>query len=135
VNVLVLCVANSGRSVIGEHLFRRAAGGRHAARSAGSKPAAAPLPQVVAALLEIGVDARAHVPRRVDEDLLAWADVAVTTCAEEVCPVAPAVRRIGWVLDDPRDLPLESVRELRDDIDRRVHELVAALDRETAAPT
>jgi len=132
VNVLFVCVANSGRSVMAEQLFRRAAAGRHEARSAGSEPGDVVHPHVVEALHEIGVDARGHVPRKLDQDVLGWADIAVSTCSEEVCPVTPGVRRIGWVFDDPKNLPLERVREIRDDIDRHVHELLAELDRQVA---
>ena len=131
-NVLFVCVANSGRSVMAEQLFRREAGGRHDARSAGSEPGAAVHPQVLEALTEIGIDASAHVPRKLDSDALEWADVAVSTCSEEVCPVTPGVRRISWVFDDPKDLPLERVREIRDDIDRHVRELLEELDRRGA---
>jgi arsenate reductase len=132
VNVLFVCVANSGRSVMAEQLFRRGAGGRHEARSAGSEPGAAVHPSVLEALTEIGIDASAHVPRKLDSDALEWADVAVSTCSEEVCPVTPGVRRISWVFDDPKNLPLERVREIRDDIDRHVRELVEELDRRGA---
>jgi arsenate reductase len=127
-NVLFVCVANSGRSVMAEQLFRRAAHGRHQARSAGSEPGNVVHPPVVEALRELGIDASAHLPRKLDPDALAWADVAVSTCSEEVCPVTPGVRRIRWVFDDPKDLPLARVREIRDDIDRHVHALLAQLD-------
>ncbi len=131
-NVLFLCVANSGRSVMAERLFRAAAQGRHQARSAGSEPGPAPHPAVVEALREVGIDASDHVPRRLDADALAWADVAVSTCSEEVCPVTPGVRRLRWAVEDPKDLPLARVREIRDAIARRVRELVAELDAEAA---
>ena len=88
-NVLFVCVANSGRSVMAERLFRRVAGDRHQARSAGSEPGTVPHPQVVEALREIGIDASDHVPRKLDQEALDWADVAVSTCSEEVCPVTP----------------------------------------------
>jgi arsenate reductase (thioredoxin) len=127
-NVLFVCVANSGRSVMAERLFRRLAGDRHNARSAGSDPGTAPHPQVVEALREIGIDASDHVPRKLDEELLAWADVAVSTCSEEVCPVTPGVRRISWVFEDPKNLPLERVREIRDEIEHSVEQLVEELD-------
>ena len=127
-HVLFVCVANGGRSVMAERIFRRLAGGRHDARSAGSEPGTAPHPQVVEALREIGIDASDHVPRKLDADALAWADVAVSTCSEEVCPVTPGVRRISWELPDPKNLPLEQVRPIRDEIQRRVEELVAELD-------
>ena len=127
-NVLFVCVANSGRSVMAERLFRRLAGDRHNARSAGSDPGTAPHAQVVQALREVGIDASDHVPRKLDEELLAWADVAVSTCSEEVCPVTPGVRRISWVLEDPKNLPLERVREIRDEIEHSVEQLVQELD-------
>ena len=127
-NVLFVCVANGGRSVMAERLFREAAGTRHQARSAGSDPGTAAHPAVIEALREVGIDASDHVPRKLDAEALAWADVAVSTCSEEVCPVTPGVRRISWVCPDPKGLPLEEVRPIRDEIKQRVNELVDALD-------
>ena len=127
-NVLFVCVANSGRSVMAERLFRHIAVDRHQVRSAGSEPGTAPHPQVVEALKEIGVDATDHVPRKLDAEVLAWADLAVSTCSEEVCPVTPGVRRINWEFADPKNLPLEHVRPIRDEIKRRVQDLVRELD-------
>jgi len=129
VNVLFVCVANSGRSLMAERLFRVAAEGRHEARSAGSEPRAAPHPQVLEALAEVGIDAGDHVPRKLDAELLEWADVAVSTCSEEVCPVIPGVRRISWELPDPKRLPLEQVRPIRNELQRRVERLAVELDR------
>jgi arsenate reductase (thioredoxin) len=126
VNVLFVCVANSGRSVMAERLFR-ALGTAHEARSAGSDPGDAPHPNVVAALAEVGIDASDHVPRQIDAEALAWADVAVSTCAEEVCPVTPGVRRISWAIHDPKGLPLEDVRAIRDEIAAKVAALPAEL--------
>jgi arsenate reductase len=111
-----------------ERLFREIAAGRHDARSAGSEPGAAPHPQVVEALKELGIDASDHVPRRLDAGALEWADVAVSTCSEEVCPVTPGVRRISWTLPDPKSLPLEQVRPIRDDLAQRVRALADELD-------
>lgn len=127
-NVLFVCVANGGRSVMAERLFREAAQGRHRARSAGSEPGSAAHPQVVEALREVGIDASDHVPRKLDQEALEWADVAVSTCSEEVCPVTPGVRRISWVFDDPKKLPLERVRPIRDAIRESVEQLVRELD-------
>jgi arsenate reductase len=132
-NVLFVCVANSGRSLMAERFLRELAGDRHQARSAGSNPGAAPHPQVVAALREVGIDGSDHLPRKLDDELLGWADVAVSTCSEEVCPVTPGVRRISWELPDPKDRPLEQVREIRDRIEQRVVALVDELDREVAS--
>lgn len=115
-----------------ERLFRRLAGNRHEARSAGSDPGTAAHPEVVAALREVGIDASDHLPHKLDADDLAWANIAVSTCSEEVCPVTPGVRRISWVFTDPKNLPLEDVRPIRDEIERHVEQLVRELDQEAS---
>ncbi len=127
-NVLFVCVGNAGRSLMAERLFREVAGDRHEARSAGSEPGTAAHAEVIAALAELGIDAKDHVPRRLDADALDWADVAVSTCSEEVCPVTPGVRRLSWELPDPKGLALEQVRPIRDELRVRVGELVRDLD-------
>jgi arsenate reductase len=126
VNVLFVCVANSGRSVLAERLFRREADGRHEARSAGSVPGAAAHPEVLAALAELGIDARDHVPRLLDDETVAWADVIVATC-DDACPFVPGKRYVSWQVPDPKHQPLERVRELRDDIAARVRTLLEEL--------
>lgn len=127
-NVLFVCVANGGRSVMAERLFRQAAGERHHARSAGSEPGTQAHPQVTEALEEIGIDASDHRPRELSPEALQWADLAVATCSEEVCPITPGVTRISWDLPDPKHLPIEQVRLIRDEIKRRVGELLEQLD-------
>jgi protein-tyrosine-phosphatase len=129
VNVLFVCTANGGRSVMAERLLRREAGDRHAARSAGANPGTAAHPQVLEALAELGIDASDHVPRRLDDEAIEWADVVVATC-DDACPVVPGKRYVAWQLPDPKQEPLERVREIRDDIERRIVELVHDLDRQ-----
>jgi arsenate reductase (thioredoxin) len=124
--VLFVCVANSGRSVLAERLFRVAAAGRHEARSAGSAPGAAPHPVVLEALAEVGIDASDHVPARLDDDQIAWAEVVVATC-DDACPVVPGKRYVSWRLPDPKGRPLAEVRAIRDDIARLVRDLAATL--------
>ena len=126
-NVLFVCVANSGRSVMAERLFREAVDGRHAARSAGSAPGAVVHPQVLEVLREVGVDASDHVPQLLDDEAMDWADVVVATC-DDACPVVPGKRYVGWQLPDPKDLPLDEVRAIRDEIATRVTALRAELD-------
>jgi protein-tyrosine-phosphatase len=126
-NVLFVCVANSGRSVMAERLFRRAAGERHAARSAGSAPGAAIHPEVLEALREVDIDAGDHVPHALDDDAIAWADIVVATC-DDACPVVPGKRYISWRLPDPKNRPLDEVLAIRDDIAMRVDRLVAEID-------
>jgi protein-tyrosine-phosphatase len=127
VRVLFVCVANSGRSVMAERLFRAATNGRHEARSAGSAPGHAAHPQVVEALREVGLDASDHVPRALDGEAVAWAEVVVATC-DDACPVVPGKRYVAWDLPDPKNRPLDEVRAIRDDIEGRVAELVRELD-------
>jgi arsenate reductase len=127
-NVLFVCVANSGRSVLAERLFQRLAGNRHDARSAGSAPGTHAHPVVLEALGDVGIDASDHVPHRLDHDDVKWADVVVATC-DDACPVIPGKRYVNWQLPDPKGRSLEEVRELRDEIESRVEQLVAELDR------
>ena len=125
-NVLFVCVANSGRSVMAERLFRVAAGDAHRARSAGSAPGDAVHPTVVEALREIGIDASDHKPVKLDDARIAWADVVVATC-DDACPIVPGKRYVGWHLPDPKGLPLDEVRPIRDEIERLVGELLETL--------
>ena len=129
-NVLFVCTANGGRSVMAERLLRRTGDGRHAARSAGSNPGIAAHPQVIAALKEVGIDASNHVPHKLANEAIEWAEVIVATC-NAACPMIPGKRYIAWNLPDPKNQSLERVREIRDEIDRRIHELVTELDQST----
>ena len=125
-NVLFVCVGNQGRSVMAERLFRRAGGDDHAARSAGSAPGRATHSVVLEALEEVGVDASDHVPAKLDDERIDWADVVVATC-DDACPVVPGKRYVSWQIEDPAGQPLPEVRRIRDEIAGRVAELVADL--------
>ncbi len=127
-NVLFVCVRNAGRSQMARALFDCAAGGAHAARSAGSSPAAHVHPEVVEALRELDVDVSGRIPRKLDRADAEWADVVVTMGCGDACPYVPGKRYVDWELDDPSGQPLERVREIRDEIDRRVRRLVTELD-------
>jgi arsenate reductase len=126
VNVLFVCIGNQGRSVMAERLFARASGGRHATRSAGSMPGAATHPEVLDALAELGVDASDHVPHRLSDEDVAWAEVVIATC-DDSCPVVPGKRYENWQLRDPMGRPPDEVRAIRDEIERRVEALAAEL--------
>jgi arsenate reductase len=128
--VLFVCLHNAGRSQMSRALFERAAGGRHEARSAGTTPADRVHPEVVEALRELGVDVSAQVPVRLDDELARWADVVVTMGCGDECPYIPGRRYLDWDLPDPKGRPLEEVRATRDEIGRRVHALLAELDRQ-----
>ena len=125
-NVLFVCVGNQGRSVLAERLFRQAAGRVHEARSAGSAPGPVTHPVVLEALAEVGIDASDHVPARLDDERIGWADVVVATC-DDACPVVPGKRYVNWQLPDPKGRSLDEVRATRDDIAARVDELLTEL--------
>ena len=111
-----------------EALFRAAAAGRHDPRSAGSAPAAQVHPEVVAAMDERGVDLSARTPRRLEPADAEWADVVVTMGCGDACPVLPGKRYIEWELPDPAGQSVDEVREIRDEIARRVEALLRRLD-------
>ncbi len=127
--LLFLCVANSARSQMAEGLARARFGSRARVASAGSSPTAVN-PLAVAALDEIGIDIRGQRSTRVDDIDPATVDVAVTLCAEEVCPAFPGrVRRLHWPMPDPAAASgsdaerLNRFRSVRDEIARRLGDL------------
>jgi len=125
--VLFVCLHNAGRSQISEALFERAAGARHEARSAGTTPGERVHPEVVEAMSELGIDLSGRVPHRLEEADAEWADVVVTMGCGDECPYVPGVRYLDWDLEDPKGRPLEEVRATRDEIGRRVQELLGEL--------
>jgi arsenate reductase len=132
VNVLFLCIGNQGRSQMA-HAFLERAGG-HEIRSAGSRAGRELHQEVVAAMAELGFDLSGRTPRQLDPEAdAAWADVVVTMGCGDVCPVLPGTRYVDWGLDDPAGQPPERVREIRDEIERRVAELARQLDSSRSA--
>jgi arsenate reductase (thioredoxin) len=128
VNVLFVCIQNAGRSQIASALFDRAAAGAHAARSAGSNPAEQVHPEVVEVMRELDIDVADRVPRRLGRADAEWADVVVTMGCGDACPYIPGKRYIDWQLDDPHGQPPKRVREIRDEIERHVCQLVHELN-------
>jgi arsenate reductase len=128
-NALFVCLQNAGRSKMSQALFERAAEGRHQARSAGTTPADYVHPEVSAVMGEIGIDLADRVPHKLIEDDARWADVVVTMGCGDKCPYIPGRRYVDWELPDPAGRPIEDVRETREEIGRRVEELLAELDR------
>jgi arsenate reductase len=131
--VLFVCLQNAGRSQISEALLIRAAGDSHEARSAGTSPAEHLHPEVVAAMREIGIDLSGRVPQALQRSDAEWAEVVVTMGCGDACPYIPGKRYVDWVLDDPAGRPLEEVRAIRDEIERRVGTLMAELDASQAS--
>ena len=127
-NVLFVCLHNAGSSQISAALFERAARGRHNAQSAGTTPGERVHPEVVEAMKERDIDLSEQKPQLLTTELAEQADVVVTMGCGDACPYIPGKRYIDWNLPDPKGRPIADVRRLRDDIERRVTELVHELD-------
>jgi arsenate reductase (thioredoxin) len=127
---LFVCLHNAGRSQMAAALLERAAGDRHRALSAGSvaDPEGHVHPEVVDVMRELGVDLAGRRPERLTDALAAQADVVVTMGCGDTCPYIPGKRYVDWDLPDPKGRPVDEVRETRDEIARRVVQLVAELD-------
>jgi arsenate reductase len=126
--VVVACVHNAGRSQVAAAFFNRIVDtAKGCALSAGTQPAAAVHPQVVEVMREVGIDLSAASPALLTEELARGAQLLITMGCGESCPVVPGLRRLDWDLDDPKGQSLDRVRQIRDDIRRRVEALVADL--------
>lgn len=121
--VLFVCVQNAGRSQMAQGLWE-AHGGE--GRSAGSLPAAAVHPEVVTVMQELGLDLQGRTPRGLTQEDAEWAEVVVTMGCGDACPYIPGRRYIDWELRDPAGLGLKAVRQVRDEIRRRVDDLARA---------
>jgi len=115
-----VCIGNAGRSQMAQALYEGLGG---EARSAGSHPENELHEAVVGAMKEIDIDISDRKPKPITDEDVAWADVVVTMGCGDACPVLPGKRYVDWNIVDPVGLCLEEVREIRDDISRRVAEL------------
>jgi len=127
VEVLFVCVHNAGRSQMAAGLLRRRSEGRIRVRSAGSAPAGEINPNAVVALEELGVDLGEAFPKPLTDEVVRAADVVVTMGCGDACPIYPGKRYEDWELDDPAGQDLETVRRIRDELDRRVQKLISEL--------
>ena len=125
--VLFVCVHNAGRSQMAAALLNRRSLGAVHVRSAGSAPASEINPAVIQAMEEIEIDMNEQFPKPLTDDVVRAADVVVTMGCGDACPVYPGKRYLDWELADPAGKSLPEVRAIRDEIDRRVQDLVAQL--------
>ena len=125
--VLFVCVHNAGRSQMAAGWLRHLAGDSIEVRSAGSEPADRINPVAVAAMREVGIDITANTPRVLTTEAVQDSDVVVTMGCGDACPFYPGKRYEDWELDDPAGQDLEAVRPIRDEVRRRVEELIASL--------
>jgi len=125
--VVFLCVHNAGRSQMAAGWLQHLAGTSAEVFSGGSDPASEVNPAAVASMAEVGIDIASQFPKPWTDDVLRAADVIVTMGCGDACPVFPGTRYLDWKLDDPAGLPVEQVRPIRDDIERRVRGLMEDL--------
>jgi protein-tyrosine-phosphatase len=125
--VLFVCVQNAGRSQMAAGFAAALGGGRVEVLSAGSMPAAGVHPNVLAAMREVGIDLADAFPKPLNDDFVRASDAVVTMGCGDACPVFPGKRYEDWDVADPAGQPLERVREIREDVRRRVEALLAAL--------
>ena len=125
--VLFVCVHNAGRSQMAAALLDRYAQGRVIVRSAGSTPADEVNPVVVTAMQEIGIDISTAFPKPLTDHAVEASDVVITMGCGDACPIFPGKRYLDWDLPDPSGKPLDEVRPIRDEIDRRVRALADEL--------
>src|SRR6202047_196739 len=119
--VIFACVHNAGRSQMAAAFFNQLADRTKAeAISAGTEPGVRVHPEVQAVMQEIGIDLNNAKPQKLTEELAREADLLITMGCGDKCPYVPGLRRDDWPLPDPKGLPMEEVRQIRDDIRQRV---------------
>lgn len=130
--VLFVCVHNAGRSQMAEGFFRKYAPKGYATLSAGTKPVSEINALAIQVMKELGIDISNQKSKDLTEDMIRNATTVVNMgCMDNnFCPTVYIPRVIDWGLEDPKDKPIEKVREIRDEIDRRVRELAAELNKQ-----
>jgi protein-tyrosine-phosphatase len=126
-SVLFVCVHNAGRSQMAAAYAHHLSGGGVEVRSAGSAPADTINPAVRDAMLEDGIDLSAEQPKLLTPEAVQSSDVVITMGCGDACPYYAGKRYLDWALDDPAGQGIEAVRPIRDEIKRRVTDLLAQL--------
>lgn len=125
--VLFVCEHNAGRSQMAAALLEHHARGRVRVLSAGSDPADRLHPGVVQAMAELGIDISTEHPTGLDDEAVREADLVITMGCGDACPVYPGKHYLDWDLPDPAGKPVQDVRPIREEIDRRVRALLTEL--------
>ena len=127
-SVLFVCVHNAGRSQMAAAYLQHFAGDRVEVRSAGSAPGNSVNPAAVEAMLEEGIDMSAATPKVLTDEAVKASDYVVTMGCGDACPFFPGKTYLDWVLDDPAGQGVEAVRPIRDEIKKKIQDLVAEID-------
>ncbi|MEV4709497.1 arsenate reductase ArsC [Actinoplanes sp. NPDC049316] len=125
--VLFLCTHNAGRSQMALGFFTHLAGDAAVAWSGGSEPGIEINPAAVAAMEERGIDISAEYPKPWTDEVVHAADVVITMGCGDAWPILPGTRYENWDLDDPAGLDVAAVRPIRDELERRVRQLLDEL--------
>jgi arsenate reductase len=134
--VLFVCVENAGRSQMAEGFFnRRYAPKGYRAISAGTRPSSQINPAAVQAMKEVGIDISSQKSKIITEDMIRSSTKSVNMgCIERTeCPLLFINDVIDWGIEDPKGKPVEKVREIRDEIERRVKEIAQSLQRQNSS--
>ena len=126
-SVLFVCVHNAGRSQMAAGYLNHFASDRIEVRSAGSEPADKINPVAVQAMAEAGIDIAGEQPKILTTEAVKASDVVITMGCGDTCPLYPGKRYEDWVLDDPAGQGIEVVRPIRNEIRRRVEQLIDEL--------
>ena len=131
-NVLFVCVENAGRSQMAEGLFRKYAPSDYEPTSAGTVPKSQINPLAVEAMREIGIDIGTRKPKELSEEMIKNADIVINMgCMDKsFCPTLFVPKVLDWGIEDPKGKPIEKVREIRDEIERKMREMVEVIIKE-----
>ena len=133
--VLFVCVENAGRSQMAEAFARKYGGDKVEALSAGTMPSKEVNLVVIQVMQEIGIDLTANRPKAITRQMVQDADmIIVMGCsAEGFCPAPLLSKVVDWQIEDPKDKPVEKVREIRDEIDSRIRKLISEINNSMSA--
>lgn len=125
--VLFVCGHNAGRSQMAAALLTHRAGSDVRVSSAGTEPTTVVDPLVVQAITEVGADVSATYPKPLTDEVVQAADIVITMGCGDACPIVPGRRYLDWPVPDPEGAPIAVVREIRDEIDAHIAELLSEL--------
>ena len=134
--ILFVCVENAGRSQIAEGFFnQKYAPKGYSAISAGTRPASQINPLVVQVMKEVGIEISNQKPKIITEDMIKSSEKSVNMgCIDKAeCPILFINNIVDWGIEDPKGKPIEKVREIRDEIERRVKEIAQSLQRQNSS--
>ena len=123
-SILFVCVHNAGRSQMAAALATELSSGRVEVRSAGSAPSDSIPQNVHDAMQEIGLSLEGAFPKPLTDEVVRAADVVITMGCGDACPIYPGKRYEDWSLNDPSELDLDGVKEVRNDISERISNLL-----------